>query len=868
MATKSRNSNSKFNPFIKLTAILLTLIFAALTGLSSLNYLKSGIFYADDKKGLTNTVAFSEEIRDALLNMTSLKSATEIYEKGLSYEDFLKTDTALKIQSTYTTKQTRATKLFNAIQQIKPLMPTAVETYDGTVTIYPGESAPYSNDLYQQNEYTVDGIYISSEMFEELYSEYYGLNLRGYYNADSLELAEYSYSTDEELFSLKESYDSFKEWNIKYQQLRHEIFEIVDTALSSEQITEDLNNSMEDNLKEIYLSAVDSAESIIESLKNVQFILTDNENGNTISNVDANERKAFIKTLDANSLFYISFDGKNLNSPELRFNPSENLLNLLTETAVLTTEPVDGEFLSELFDGYTLYLKIDKKLVQGDSFYSISQTYNSVGDTPAEKHFKLAVLFSLLSCLCFVGCCVMCGKKKDGSASPMLCDKIPFVIYLGFSFVIVYLTGICTGYVTLAALSPALSEINNTPSLLFITENGIVSAVAAVGFAIVSAALLSLVTYTLRNAKANTLTNRFISVVILKKLLKVLGILKSYISERELSYKQRKRRTLVCIGIYVIVNSLLFIISHTELIAIAVVLMVIFNSLAVVYALLYLTDVNRLAEIAKDTRNGNYKNKIKQETFVAPLREFAEDLSACRNGIENAVEEAVKGERLKTELITNVSHDLKTPLTSIINYVSLLKMDKLSSEEKKQYIEILDEKSKKLKRLIEDLTEASKANSGNIKMNLVQVNLNELARQAVGENSDILENAGLDIVLTEQQENITVYADSQHTFRIIDNLFSNARKYSLTGTRVYIDIRLEDGYGVLEMKNISREKLNIDPSELTERFVRGDNSRTTDGSGLGLSIAACFAELQKGSFDIVIDGDMFKAIIKLPIYSN
>ena len=148
-------------------------------------------------------------------------------------------------------------------------------------------------------------------------------------------------------------------------------------------------------------------------------------------------------------------------------------------------------------------------------------------------------------------------------------------------------------------------------------------------------------------------------------------------------------------------------------------------------------------------------------------------------------------------------------------------------------------------------------------MNLSVVNLNELALQAVGENSDVLENAGLDLVLTERDTDIFVNADSQHTFRIIDNLFSNARKYSLPGTRVYVDVYKENNYGVFSIKNISKEKLNINPDELTERFVRGDNSRTTDGSGLGLSIAQSFAELQNGIFNISIDGDMFKATIKL-----
>ena len=326
-----------------------------------------------------------------------------------------------------------------------------------------------------------------------------------------------------------------------------------------------------------------------------------------------------------------------------------------------------------------------------------------------------------------------------------------------------------------------------------------------------------------------------------------------------------KKQTILFFAGYVAINIFFYLFAFGSLFPVSIIGLIIFNGLALVYAMLYISDVLRLAKVAEEIRNGNYKTVINVKNYVKPLRLFASDLSACRDGIENAINEAIKGEHLKTELITNVSHDLKTPLTSIINYVSLLKMDNVSEEDKIKYIDILDEKSKKLKRLIEDLTEASKANSGNIKMNVAQVNLNEMALQAVGENSDVLENAGLDVILTERDKEIIVSADSQRTFRIIDNLFSNAKKYSLTGTRVYVDVYKENGYGVFEIKNISREKLNIDPQELTERFVRGDNSRTTDGSGLGLSIAQSFAELQNGIFNIEIDGDMFKAVVKLPL---
>lgn len=194
-----------------------------------------------------------------------------------------------------------------------------------------------------------------------------------------------------------------------------------------------------------------------------------------------------------------------------------------------------------------------------------------------------------------------------------------------------------------------------------------------------------------------------------------------------------------------------------------------------------------------------------------------------------------------------------------------MKLCKIEGEDENKYLDILDEKSTKLKRLIEDLTEASKASSGNIKMTVDTVNLNELALQAVGENNDVLENVGLEIVVSQKDNDLFVKADSQHTFRIFDNLFSNVKKYALSGTRVYVDVYKESGYGVFSVKNISKDKLNINPDEITERFVRGDNSRTTEGSGLGLSIARSFTELQNGTFSIEIDGDLFKVTVKLPI---
>ena len=231
------------------------------------------------------------------------------------------------------------------------------------------------------------------------------------------------------------------------------------------------------------------------------------------------------------------------------------------------------------------------------------------------------------------------------------------------------------------------------------------------------------------------------------------------------------------------------------------------------------------------------------------------------------MESQIKSERLKTELITNVSHDIKTPLTSIINYVDLLNKLDLSNEKADQYLKILSDKSWRLKTLIDDLVEASKASAGAISLQFERINLLELTRQAIGEYEDRLLANHLEPVITTALDNLYVMADGRYTYRIIENLLSNAIKYALPGTRVYIQLHQEDQFAILEIKNISASQLGFNSDELIERFARGDVARNTEGSGLGLSIANSLASLQHGNFHLIIDGDLFKAILSLPVIS-
>lgn len=271
-----------------------------------------------------------------------------------------------------------------------------------------------------------------------------------------------------------------------------------------------------------------------------------------------------------------------------------------------------------------------------------------------------------------------------------------------------------------------------------------------------------------------------------------------------------------------------------------------------------ISDYDKIQTKLKEMYEGNNQTQLNEEEFIPEFHQSVSYLNDISNGLENAIQDRMKSERLKTELITNVSHDIKTPLTSIINYVDLIKQENIQNEKVNEYIGILDNKSQRLKKLIEDLVEASKVSTGNVKLNLEKINIVELINQAVGEFEDKFNLKGLDIVIDSNENEIYIIADSRYMYRIIENLFSNISKYALENSRVYIDLVKENDKVYIKMKNISKEKLNIPAEELMQRFVRGDKSRTTEGSGLGISIAQNLTEIQNGKFNLIVDGDLFK----------
>lgn len=274
----------------------------------------------------------------------------------------------------------------------------------------------------------------------------------------------------------------------------------------------------------------------------------------------------------------------------------------------------------------------------------------------------------------------------------------------------------------------------------------------------------------------------------------------------------------------------------------------------------YQEDYFILLNAARQLANGDFNVTIKQD--LGPLNSLSEAFVDLKAGFEKAVSEEVKSQRMKTELISNVSHDLKTPLTSIITYVDLLKKEEITNQERMEYINTIDRNSQRLKNLIEDLFEISKANSGNVSLHLMEVDIVALYHQVEFECQEKIQAANLEFKTSFNQDKILMMLDSQKTYRIFENLIINICKYALSQTRVYVDIMALDNEVIITLKNISANQITVEVEEITERFVQGDRSRNTEGSGLGLAIVKSFTQLQNGSFHVEVDGDLFKAILR------
>lgn len=290
-------------------------------------------------------------------------------------------------------------------------------------------------------------------------------------------------------------------------------------------------------------------------------------------------------------------------------------------------------------------------------------------------------------------------------------------------------------------------------------------------------------------------------------------------------------------------------------------ILLIVDAAAVIFIIRKADGLDLIMDGLKKISDGELQYKIKTDTLTGKQKVMAEYINNIGGGLDAAVENSLKKERMQTELITNVSHDLKTPLTSIINYVDLMKRENPTDPKIQEYLRILDEKSQRLKVLTEDVVEASKASTGNIKLEMNDIDFVEMVQQVIGEFEEKFQEKNLTMMVHFTDEPSIIYADGQRMWRVLENVFGNVVKYAMEGTRVYAEISNRNKKVTFSLKNISAQPLNISADELTERFIRGDVARNTEGSGLGLSIAKSLTELQGGEFKLYLDGDLFKVMI-------
>lgn len=427
-------------------------------------------------------------------------------------------------------------------------------------------------------------------------------------------------------------------------------------------------------------------------------------------------------------------------------------------------------------------------------------------------------------------------------------DKIPFEILL-LAFLICF--AICGLILDEVIDRTALAGINLEKILLLIVSfyfiNVVILEISVVSF--------------IKRIKAKKLVETSISGKIIVFLIKII----KKVSKKAFAIIKKVYKNIVDypnVTVKVIVYCLIVIlIAMFGPVGIAVDLAIV--GYTIYWLLVRIKSFKRFEEKLKKVSEGTLEDRINVSEYPIEFKKSVEYLNSISNGFETAIDESMKSERMKTELITNVSHDIKTPLTSIINYVDLLKKENIKGKKANEYLEILDSKSQRLKKLTEDLVEASKASSGNLKLDLKQINIIELINQALGEFEEKFKEKNLEIIPKYEKQTINIKADSKYMYRVVENLFSNISKYALEKSRVYIDVRNENSETILEFKNISKERLNITEEELMQRFVRGDKSRTSDGSGLGLAIAKSLIDLQGGKLICKIDGDLFKIEIRM-----
>ncbi|MBR6627205.1 MAG: HAMP domain-containing histidine kinase [Lachnospiraceae bacterium] len=504
--------------------------------------------------------------------------------------------------------------------------------------------------------------------------------------------------------------------------------------------------------------------------------------------------------------------------------------------------------------------------VKGDAFYNANEVYNRVVPNVSKVMLAISALF-ILWVVIWVYLSLTAGviEEEDGSIRYYLTwiDHIwtEVVLALAVAVGVGCYMGL-RGIMDIAAIADVLHNTNNAYWGINMTRIYEYGTYGLYGFSL-SFAFTTIWYSLMRRIRSGNLFKESLCYYIYRAVRAAVFHI--------LYHSNVSTRILLPYNIFLLMNLIAVFgvfqfMGNIPVVLLIVALIVVFDGMVGIFIFKQGMERKEIVDGINKIRDGEVEYKVEVDNLHGANRELADAVNNIGEGIRKAVRTSMKDEQMKTDLITNVSHDIKTPLTSIISYIDLLKRLKLEEEPAKSYIEVLDTKAHRLKQLTDDLVEASKISSGNITLNMEALDLTEMVKQAIGEFSEKLEEKDLQIVFTEYEESACVYADGRRMWRVIENLLNNVYKYALESTRVYIDLVIENGIVHLSVKNISAYQMNIKPEELTERFIRGDTARSTEGSGLGLSIAKSLILAQGGNFVIYLDGDLFKVTISFPEY--
>ena len=595
----------------------------------------------------------------------------------------------------------------------------------------------------------------------------------------------------------------------------------------------------EDNInmteKELAENLKSESKIILNEMRGIEYFIKNNTTGEITTNTDYKTLNDFKE--NASGYYQAKFENNNLVNRKIgntEYKPISRYFYYAENQAIDVNDDIDA------------YISISKKLIDSNPFEYGYSYYQQIVNK-YEKCLELGIPMGLLSLIFFVVYMIMNFKlPKTKREFWNYYNKIPLEVI-----------------VTLLSIDIALIVTIAEEPNAFVNQFCIIPIFILLFYFILIIKQLS----NFERKRDFFKTSWCVRVIIwlLKKM-------KSGIKEMRNAIKQNKdfdlTKKIVTVAILCVVAEFIVLTMSGSWIEFFVLIMLF--GIQLWFLIYFVNKLGYLNEIMKGVhriKEGeiNYKIEEKNDIYFSSL---ANDINNISQGLENSIEQRIKSERMKSELITNVSHDLKTPLTSIINYVELIKKEEnIQPEYLKDYVQVLDKKSKRLKILIEDLFEASKASTGNIELELVRLDLKQLLQQSIGELEDKLEEANLSLRVNLTEEDTYVLADGRRLYRVFENLLCNISKYSLKNTRVYIDVTKEDGKIITTMKNISSYELNFDPDEIMERFKRADESRNTEGSGLGLAIARDLVSLQGGKMSIEIDGDLFKVKVVMNEYN-